>query len=233
MSQTTAVQEQPIVLSNPSASQDSEDIGFMQRVQSIADKVEKQGLAAPVEGGKPIEQPSDVPPDAMAAVKTTAAAVKVLFPKIGTMLLNLGLNTKDRYLAELRKDAKAAEELQHSMKLLIELSGQLTPIGKDQEEIAITEKIKDYAARLKDKGFDIFKDSELETTKTLTRERIADVKFLIGNFTDMQKTQLQNIFTTQIQPKITELNSILDCFKTIEKYLDRLNSGIVANQLPR
>jgi len=241
MTQTSTVkQQQPIVASNPSRSEESSsiDMGLIQRVQSLAEKYDKgnaQGSAVggPMEGMGSIKNLEDVPPNAGAALKVAAAASQVMFPNINKMVLNLCLTTKDRYLAELRKDAAKAEEIQNAMKLLIELSGQITPASKDLEELAITQKIKDYAVRLKEKGFDVFKDNELETTATLTRERITDIKFLIGTYTDMKKTELQNIFTTQIQPKITELNSILDCFKTIEKYLDRLTSGMVANQLQR
>lgn len=158
--------------------------------------------------------------------KKTAAAAKTAFPNIAYEMIRIGLRVEARSNKELDRHAKEAGEIQKTIEKLIDLSGHFSEKAKGSSEKELSEKITALCSQLKEQGIEIFSGD----LKKLKEEQIVEIKAKIGAHTDRLKTDLQIKFTTEIQVKINELHSILDCLKTIEKYASRLNETIIANQ---
>ena len=183
-------------------------------------------VALPVDG-KVIPNELSLQPASPTIDKTIAAAKPSLFPfpNLAWSVLQVGLKTERRIEDELNHHADQARKMQEKIGDLLELSNQFSAIAGDKKEIEITDKIKTLSEGLKGKGIELLQCNE----KKISRERYTELKALIGSQIDNLKTELQKKFTTEIQVKINELNSILDCLKTLEKYSSRLHQTIIAN----
>ncbi len=141
-------------------------------------------------------------------------------------VLNIGLQAERRYNDQLQKHAGEAKGIQGTIENLIDLSGKFAVHMDGDNEKALSDDIHAMCQELKENGIEILQGDEGK----MSRDRMAEVKAHISSHTDRLKTDLQKKFTTEIQVKINELHSILDCLKTIEKYASRLNETCVRNQ---
>lgn len=141
-------------------------------------------------------------------------------------ILHVGLRVEKQKNQELQKHASEAAEIQKTIEKLIDLSGNFAVHMEGNEETVLSEEIQSMCQDLKEKGIEVLQGDNGK----MSRDRMAEVKAHISSHTDRLKTDLQKKFTTEIQVKINELQSILDCLKTIEKYSSRLNSTIISNQ---
>lgn len=165
------------------------------------------------------------PPETM-SLKTHGAAAPILMSNLGQSILNLGLTVEETYNERLLQDAHDAREIQKTIEQLIDLSTQFAVHADGDGEKAVSDKIQEMCNALKQSGIEILQSGE----KKISKERMAEIKANISSHTERLKTDLQIKFTTEIQVKINELHSILECMKTIEKYMSRLHSTIVSNQ---
>jgi ElaB/YqjD/DUF883 family membrane-anchored ribosome-binding protein len=144
-------------------------------------------------------------------------------------MLQYGILIEQSFNADLQKHASEASEIQQTIEKLIDVSGKLAVHMEGDGERVLSDEIQSLCQDLKDKGIEVLQGKEGK----VSRDRMAEIKAHISSHTDRLKTDLQKKFTTEIQVKINELHSILDCLKTMEKYASRLNSTIVSNQRPR
>ena len=135
-----------------------------------------------------------------------SSAVKPAFEKIniGFQVLQLGLKRAGVYVKEITGHANEAKEIQALLK-------------------------KNIDRALREKGIQTFSEDK----KVLSREEIAEIKTNIGMQIDQLKTEMQVIFSSHIQPKISEMNSLLETLKMIEKYQTKLLDAIIANSTKR
>ena len=159
-----------------------------------------------------------------------SSAVKPAFEKIniGFQVLQLGLKRAGVYVKEITGHANEAKEIQALLKKNIDLNSKLSVIG-DKEEMTISTELRDLSRALREKGIQTFSEDK----KVLSREEIAEIKTNIGMQIDQLKTEMQVIFSSHIQPKISEMNSLLETLKMIEKYQTKLLDAIIANSTKR
>ena len=131
-------------------------------------------------------------------------------------------------MKEITGHANEAKEIQALLKKNIDLNSKLSVIG-DKEEMTISTELRDLSRALREKGIQTFSEDK----KVLSREEIAEIKTNIGMQIDQLKTEMQVIFSSHIQPKISEMNSLLETLKMIEKYQTKLLDAIIANSTKR
>lgn len=165
-------------------------------------------------------------PPSTTTEKVANTGRQTLFPNVAMTMLQVGLRVENQHNKTLERHAAEAQEIQKTIEQLIDLSNMFGEKARGNKETELSEKIQKLSSDLEKKGIDLFK----EDPKKLKEEQIIELKAKIGAHTDRLKTDLQIKFTTEIQVKINELQSILDCLKTIEKYASRLNETIIANQ---
>ena len=102
-------------------------------------------------------------------------------------------------------------------------------LAGDKEELTISDELRELSRALKEKGIQTFSEDK----KVLSREEIAEIKTNISMQIDQLKTEMQVIFSSMIQPKISEMNSLLETLKMIEKYQTKLLDTIIANSARR
>ena len=172
-----------------------------------------------------LDQVSTVKDELTEKVQTVS---KRVFVNIGLEVLKLGFVRTNVYRDQIIGHTNEAKETQTLLKKLIDLNGKLSLVG-EQNEVPVTDDLRASAQLLKDKGIETF---DL-TAKTLSREKIAEIKTNLGMRIDTIKSEIQIIFSSLIQPKISEMNSLLDTLKMIEKYQTKLIETIVANSTKR
>lgn len=166
------------------------------------------------------------------ASEVASAAYLVLcpnFPNLAAGIFDLALAKEQHYQNELEGHAEVARNIQATMSQLIDLSGKFALYTGDEKMVEISAEVKQLCKDLKEKGIEILQGEE----NKVNRDRLAELKALISSHIRRLETDLKIEFSTKIQVKINELNSLLECLKTIEKYSSRLNSTIVSNQKGR
>lgn len=149
--------------------------------------------------------------------------IRQILPNIGLKMLQAGLKVEKFKSGEIVKNINEVSDIQKTIDQLIDLSGKFAIHADTEDEKKISPEIRSLCDSLKEKGIDILPENEIK----VTRERIVELKAQVSAHTDRLKTDLQKKFTTEIQVKIQEIQSILECLKTIEKYVDRLHSNII------
>lgn len=144
-------------------------------------------------------------------------------------LCNLTLEALKFGLAKLQSQQKKvhnnideATQAQKTIEKLIQLSSQLPMSEKDTIlSDAVLEQFKD----LEKSGITILQPNE----KKLTPARLVEIKSLINSNNDRLKTELQIKFTTKIQVAISDMNSLIDSLKLIQKTSERFMEFILEN----
>jgi len=151
------------------------------------------------------------------------SATSFLSTNVGWEILDLGLKKEKMYQAVLIQSTNEASEIQQTIQKLLELNGQLHLGEKD--------------VVLSDQTLALFKDLEKAKItllqpgeKKISPTRMSELKAQIGANNDRLKTELQTLFSTKIQVRINEINSLLESLRTTAKYFDRLMSSIIGNQ---
>ena len=158
--------------------------------------------------------------------KTSQAAASIFPPNVAYDMLKLGLQMEKSHTKSLHHEADKVADIQKTMEQLINLSGEFAVHAKGDDEKVLSDEILSMCQHLQEKGIEILQGNEGK----ISRERMAELKAHISARIDHLKTEVQGIVTTKMQPMINQLHSILECLKTIEKYANRLNSTIIANQ---
>jgi hypothetical protein len=172
---------------------------------------------------QPSSVPSFTPSDPLAPVATRVAEGAITLSKSNLMLnfILVGMAKERLYQSDLKKHANEAAKINATMKMLIDLNARLIVSDHDTN---LTDEIRASFDELKKNGIELLHDGEMK----ISPERMAEIKTALGSHSDRLKMELQNLFTTKIQVKISEINSLLDILKTTEKTWSRLLEFIIS-----
>ena len=131
------------------------------------------------------------------------------FPNLAWEAIKAGLNKEQITNTQLNIHIGEAQKHQKDIDLLLDFSAELTGHKEDAGELS--QKAKDLLEELKGRGIDLFKGED----KMINKEKLAALKDLSNSQVDKLRSNLQMLFTTQIQPKIQAVGSIMEALKDI------------------
>jgi len=144
---------------------------------------------------------------------------------LGYLMLKIGLEVERVKTRQIHAHLDEANQIQKKLGKLIDLNSKMTLYADNEDKKKLGDDVFKLNEELKAEGIDIL--GGLKAGDLISSERLAEIKGNISNHTDSLKTELQTLFTTKIQVKIQEIQSILECLKTVEKYWNRLISNII------
>jgi len=136
------------------------------------------------------------------------------------------------YMKRIHERIEHVDDLQATTKKLLELSRKFSAHVKDHKndkEAPLAADLLEVARTLEEKGIHILDKGEM----AVSIERVNDLKSQIQAEIDRLKSDIQIEFSTGVQTKISELQSIYECLKIISKQLDRMMGAFVAGQQVR
>ena len=138
--------------------------------------------------------------------KVNLHGTSILSTNVGWQILELGLKREKDYQVKLITSTNKASSIQQTMQKLIELNGLLSTSEKDvvlsDQALAICKDLEENAK------ITLLKSGE----KKVSPARMGELKVQIGAHNDRLKTELQTIFSTEIQVLINEINSLTGKF---------------------
>ena len=155
--------------------------------------------------------------------KVNNQATKTLSTNAGWAILDLGMKREKLYQQQLTVFTKEASAINQTIKTLVDLNGKLSVSEKDT---VLSEEALNLCEELEKANITLLRPGE----KKLSPARMSELKAQISTHNDRLKTELQTIFSTKIQVMVSELNSLLESLKMIEKLFASLMSTIVRNQ---
>jgi hypothetical protein len=170
-----------------------------------------------------IQTPEDLHNLSSTDQKVNDQATKALSTNAGRAILDLGMKREKVYQQQLAVSTKEASAINQTIKTLVDLNGKLSVSEKD---VVLSDEILKLFKELENAGITLLQSGE----KKLPPARMSEVKAQISTHNDRLKTELQTIFSTKIQVMISELNSLLESLKMIEKLFATLLSNIIRNQ---
>jgi len=146
------------------------------------------------------------------------------FPNLALEIMQLGLAMEtfqtENKLARYKIEGDACKA---NIDTLLKLSAQLPKMNSDDGSYEVKEEakleIQRIAEELREKGIDIFPGMEIGGE--LTKEQLASANSLINHHIDVNRTNLQEIFTTKISVSIQFLQMMTEVMKKCAEYDDR------------
>ncbi len=163
------------------------------------------------------------------AVKTAAP-----FPNLAREIMNLGLAMEKFHTEQkLGKYKEEGDACKAKIDTLLKLSAELPKMNSDDGSYELKEETKEkihaIASELKAQGIDIFPG--MEVGGEITKEQLASANSLINHHIDVNRTNLQELFTTKISVSIQFLSMMTEVMKKVADYDDRQKRK--ALELPR
>lgn len=138
------------------------------------------------------------------------------FPNLAWEAVQLALAKEAWTDEQLKKHVAEAKGHQKDIDLLLDVSAELTGLKDGQKEI--TPALQQKFDELKERGIDLWKGED----KTLTKEKIFEIKSLSSAQVDKLRSNLQIIFVSKLQPLIQAMGAILEGFRKIVSDSDRV-----------
>ena len=131
---------------------------------------------------------------------------------------------------QLKELSKEVEKINHQREALLDIKkGLAKGFDKDKKKYVLSDEMIAKIDRLKENGLSLI-DLE-EGQKELTVEQHAELKEQVSNHMSKLQTDQQMIFTTKINPLLTERNIVLEILKTCVRIYSRLIESILANKV--
>ncbi|EKE07727.1 MAG: hypothetical protein ACD_17C00543G0003 [uncultured bacterium] len=131
------------------------------------------------------------------------------FPKLAWEAVQLSLAKEKQLNEKMNGHIEEAGKIQKNIDLLLDLNALLIPLKKESNEVS--QELKNLLGELKERGIDLWKNDG----KTLSKEDIAQLKSLSSAQTDKLRSNLQILFTTQINDCVHKIQAILEACKNI------------------
>lgn len=146
------------------------------------------------------------------------------FPNVAWESVKAGLAKEKITNDQLNAHIKEAEKHQKDIDLLLDFSAELTAHKEGSTEMS--EQMKSVLAKLKERGIDLWKSDD----KTISKEKLSELKSLSSAQVDKLRSSLQITFTTKIQVLIQSIGAIMETLKDIIRNNTKVISA--ANRLP-
>lgn len=132
---------------------------------------------------------------------------QVPFPNLAWEAVKAGLAKENLTNEQINRHVEEIEKHQNDVDLLLDFSTELSNL-KDGK---VTDDLKTLASKLKERGIDLWKSDE----KTLSKDRISELKSLSGSHIEKRRSQIQISFTTKVQPLVQAISAIMEALKDI------------------
>jgi len=147
------------------------------------------------------------------------------FPNLAREIMTLGLGLESFQTENRLKRYKLeADQCKVNIDTLLKLSAQLPKMNSDDLSYELKneakEEIHKLVVQLREKGIDIFPG--LEIGKDLGKDQLASANSLINHHIDLNKTKLQELFTTKIAVAIQFMTMIGEVMKKVSEKDDQL-----------
>ncbi|MBI5272846.1 MAG: hypothetical protein HY861_02550 [Chlamydiia bacterium] len=152
------------------------------------------------------------------------------FPNIPLAAVQLGLAKEQMETRKIQELSKAVKQDLAVSNLLLTLSSSLTALPSDKSSHAITDKIRSSVIELEKHGISLPISSD---TKTITKEQLTEIKASISEHNSRLRSQIQSTVSTEIQPTLTRLQSMMNTLSEILRATRRESDTFIKNQIPR
>lgn len=119
--------------------------------------------------------------------------------------LKAGLAREELGNAKLKQRSDVVKQHLNNIDDLLDLNAELTSLG-DKDSHELSDKTKGMISKLRGNGIEVWSSPE----KKISKEKLVELKSHISSQVDKFRTSLQTIITTEIQPEINCLNSIMN-----------------------
>jgi|GEM_PF-2431640 len=143
-----------------------------------------------------------------AGILEEAAPSKGFSSNLAWETLKAGLAREKFGNAKLEKHSKDIKVLLKNIDDLLDLSAAFTDL-KEKESLEISDKMRKMITDLKENGIEVCADLE----NKVSTAQIEKIKSQISSKVDSLRTKLQTIITTEVQPELNNLRSIMDILK--------------------
>ena len=186
-----------------------------------------------------IEATSELSPEEIERrARTTAVALPAIaeggakasnpFPaleimKIGMKAEEFQMNTR------FQKAKRLGHEYSGNIDLLLKLSAQINGLSSDAPSHPLTEEMKKHLLSLREKGIDIL-PGELNG-KELKKEDLLSTKSQIGYHIDVQRTKVQQLFSSDISIAVQFIQTLGEMMKAIARNHEKEGALYTRNQI--
>jgi hypothetical protein len=159
--------------------------------------------------------------------KITSVAREPINVNATLAILQLGFRKMEHDQLQQNVDINEARSLQQKMEKLLRLNSELSLGEKDIVlSDAACERFKEFKESY---HIEFLRPDE----KELSPSRIVEIKSQITSQGDLLKTTMQTLFTTRINVRINETNSLTETLRMFVKYSDRLIANVTQRSSPK
>lgn len=163
------------------------------------------------------EKPLDEVIDQLTPQEVVEVGVDQL-PNLAWQCVEAGLNAEKRSNEKLKGFTEQARLIQNKMDKLLDLS------SLQEKDEQLKDKLKTILADLRKEGLDLWPEAnEIDTSK------LSELKQIASSRTDKLRSDLQILFTTDIQNEIQTIQSIVESLREIIRSNSRLLSTIIGH----
>jgi hypothetical protein len=144
------------------------------------------------------------------------------FPNLAWEAIKAGLLKEEITNRQLNAHIKEAEKHQKDIDLLLDFNLEMS--GHKEDATELSQRANELLDELKARGIDLWKGE-----RAYSKEKASTAKDNSGNQVDKARSKLQSIVLTGIQPKISNIGSIMETLKDILRNSTRLMNTITAN----